>query len=397
VRVLFGRNTSVARYWDENQGDSGRYVYHLFGHRLDENWQLNCPPLIAAYPEDASDCLVFRVVEVSGYFSLVDMRGFRYLPQGRAHFIGPFREGNARILYILGRNQPIPLTEMAQPDFERSLRAQKGRWSYLNPSGRTSFDSLNREYITYLGDFQDGSAIYRQKDRWGLLDSRGKPLLPAEYTNIEAPNAQSPYLIVRRSRPQHDLYSEKGHFLNTLQTLSDSSRKGKKDFLISQLGEYREGVLPVKSGNKWSLADEAGRILFPYRFAEIRSSHGGLLAARIRKQWGYIDASGEWVIEPRFKEVRDFSEGAAAVRSRQGWGFVDQRGDWIAKPRFAKVGNFENGGALVKKKFWGVIDAEGDYLLKPKFRNIERYPEGYCIRNQGKTTLYDLEGQILIP
>ncbi|MEL7534543.1 MAG: WG repeat-containing protein, partial [Bacteroidota bacterium] len=398
VKIIDGGFVSVGTYRLEspNEGQEAFHFFRYYRNFDDVNInKLNGPVIVHAFLDDISSSQYIRVINQQGYFALVDLDHLRYSPKGQAQFIGPFCDEVARIAYFGGQTPPFRLDEIQSPQFEEKLKSLRGRWSLINSRGASLSDSLNKQMLSYIADFRDGSAIYRKRDKWGLMNLQAQAILLPTYTRIEDPGPQFPYLIVSQEQSEQEIYDIDGKYLASIEITQDSSRK--RPQLPEQVGKFEEGVVPVRSGKKWSLANTNGELLFPYKFVSLGQSSEGLVPAKQRSRWGYINHQGEWIIPPRFKEARAFKEGRAAVKTNKAWGFLDTEGNWVIKARFEKAEDFNQGGAIVKKNYWGVVGLDGKYLIKTRYRKIIPHQDGYIIRNQGLYSRYDFEGNELIP
>ncbi|MEM6348731.1 MAG: WG repeat-containing protein [Bacteroidota bacterium] len=398
VKILKGDKISVGVYQLETpKGLQDAYqFFNHFGFGFDVYAKkLNGPIITHVFTEDIAESRYVRIINQQGYFAIVDLHRFRYIPKGQTQFIGPFRDNVARIAYFGGQTAPFSLAEIQGPQFEEKLISMRGRWFLLNNQANSLSDSLNTQMLSYISEFRDGSAIFRKRDKWGLMNYEAEAILAPQYSLIEDPGPQFPYLIISKDQSEQEIYDVDGTYLASIEITQDSSRK--RPQTPEEVGYFSEGVVPVRSGRKWSLANTEGKLLFPYKFVALGQSSEGLVPAKLRNNWGYINHQGEWVVPPRFKEARAFVEGRAAVKTNKAWGYLDPNGEWIVKPRYEQAGDFRQGGAIVKKNYWGVIDTEGKFLIKARYRKIIAHQDGYIIRNQGLYSRYDFAGNELIP
>ena len=169
---------------------------------------------------------------------------------------------------------------------------------------------------------------------------------------------------------------------------------------FDEVGEFSEGVAPVRLGDKWGYIDHFGSVLSPvvyqsafrfqngyawvtdangedhlidhkfvYRFDRGDWAHSlpsdGLLLASIHERYGYVRADGSWAINPRFKKAKEFQHGLApASLDGEHFGYIDLNGKFAIPPQFDDADTFSNGLAAVKiGRQYGVIDEAGKFTI----------------------------------
>jgi hypothetical protein len=87
--------------------------------------------------------------------------------------------------------------------------------------------------------------------------------------------------------------------------------------------------------------------------------------------FGFIDNAGLLVIPTQFRDVRQFSEGLAPVSLNHSWTFIDRsRGRVVVEKEFSRVEPFSGGLARVhlqagQTSRLGYIDRSGNYVWYP--------------------------------
>lgn len=231
------------------------------------------------------------------------------------------------------------------------IKKTEDHWIYVNKyTGEQAFAG---EW-TWAEEFQVGSAIvscfskegsYIQSQ--GLINEKGKLILPCEYDNI---------------------------------------------------GELHEGLRAISKEYKVGFCDANGKIVIPVMF-KVASNESlpefseGLACVELDEEgrgYVFIDKLGKKAIDieispwggaamhyyPRFKE------GLAVGQKNNKFGFIDKQGEWIIKPQFDAADEFSEGLAAVRKKntvFY--IDKNGTRAFK---RNLGCVDEGCCGFSYGK-------------
>lgn len=98
---------------------------------------------------------------------------------------------------------------------------------------------------------------------------------------------------------------------------------------------------PVRIGDRWGYADEAGKVVIEPRFASASFDEDGLAIVQIRNKEGFglsagmIDRTGRIVVEPRFDIIRPFRGAALTGVSRAGrFGAIDRAGREVIPMRY---------------------------------------------------------------
>jgi hypothetical protein len=173
----------------------------------------------------------------------------------------------------------------------------------------------------------------------------------------------------------------------------------------SEVGDFSEGLLPIKMSPKWGLVGDEKQ------------------KEEINK-WGYIDKSGHFVIRPKFSFIdqRGFQFGRANVVYKNRWGTIDSVGRFIIEPVYSDTYTFYNDVAIVlmplkndtnytyysqnpddqikltsssifEKK---MIDKEGKTITTPPCLNIEYIGDKmYACTINGLSALMNESGKLL--
>ncbi|MDW2127830.1 WG repeat-containing protein, partial [Vibrio sp. 2033] len=96
-------------------------------------------------------------------------------------------------------------------------------------------------------------------------------------------------------------------------------------------------------GSKYGYMDRGGQIVIPARFEDVGNFSEGLAPVRFNNKWAYIRTDGSLVFRRTFAEARGFSDGLAAVRIGNKWGYIDRTGSVRIKPIFKFAGDFHDG------------------------------------------------------
>lgn len=157
------------------------------------------------------------------------------------------------------------------------LVVDKGKCGYVNASGawvvpqRYEANALT----VNMSDFHNGVARVLSGGKWGLLDTKGKLLFPAQYSDI---------------------------------------------------GLMEGDVIPVKKKNKWGYASRSYKTLVEAKYDQAWELHGGYGRMETGGLFGLVDSLGAEVIKPRFKALADVDRGTLVATGEGGSGLVNPAG-----------------------------------------------------------------------
>lgn len=212
------------------------------------------------------------------------------------------------------------------------------------------------EGYCFEGFGANGLGMVFLNQRYGMIDTQGNFVIPAEYeTAFQFSRGSS----VMRKNGKYGLISESGEIL--LQPVYE------------QIDGDQDGVRRIKADGKYGYIKTDGTFIAEpqYEDAAYRFTQ---LTARVKQngKWGVINIYGRPLTEIIYDEVSDFCDGYARVNLNGRWGYINMSGEYIIEPQFAAADDFQSIYALVspEKDKWGVINAEGEYILKPEYQSI---------------------------
>ncbi len=161
--------------------------------------------------------------------------------------------------------------------------------------------------------------IFEENGKQGLLDEKGKVLVPAQFRAIM---------------------------------------------------HLRDGLIPAVADDWFVLIKENGEIInkrfwniAPFSDMFQTKIHPIAAAAEYEtRKYGFIDKSGNYVVKPQFDKVQHFADdGLAPVKFKGKWGFIDYTGKMVIQPQFMDVWPFVRGLATValSPNAVGLIDTAG--------------------------------------
>jgi hypothetical protein len=254
-------------------------------------------------------------------------------------------------------------------------------YELVNTEGR----SVNGERYDFLAVDNAHHLVFVQDGKLGLLDYRGKELLPAVY---KARDPQRTPALYHTETAIHYV-NERG--LRIDKAVAD------KGFTFKR--QVDGGFLIVQIGGKTGLLDNNLQVVIPFFYDHIGYYKGIFFLSK----YGQISL---WTPEHRYSSPFSYDNISVSSDSlliaRQGAHSVllDRRGNRLLKLPYPTVHPFLEGFAVVKKENrCGLINRWGTLVLPMDYKDI-CYSGGNCVQLttlEGKLGLADTTGAFLLP
>ena len=218
-------------------------------------------------------------------------------------------------------------------------------------------------YIKYTGEvivepkydfgffFQKTRAIYQFNDKWGIIDVSGKEVISPKYD-----------AIFREIE------------LNEEDEINKSSGiKRQYNFLEISYEEaipFEEGMVQVKIGNRWGVADTKGVEIVKPIYDWVRNFSDGYAIVHNKNKYGCLNEKGELVLPCKYKELNSFYHGLSLLEENKEFWYINIKGEKVLGPyQLAKEFTYPETIVKVNDKF-GIIDTTGKFLIPPKYDKI---------------------------
>jgi hypothetical protein len=301
---------------------------------------------------------------------LINKQEKRVIDTGLYQYIGTFSEGLVSVMdykfkrYYLDGNGKVVLTlpkeiydarsfnngvarvgkkiDIVQNKFGVDISNLGYQFAFMKKDGSYATDFIFDD----ADDMDQGLARFLQGTKFGLIDSNGTIVLPAEYQFISS---------------------------------------------------FNEGLAVVNKLGKFGFINRKGEMVIEATYTYAKEFNEGLAAVEVEGKFGFINTSGALVIPALYDDIRPFSEGRAAVFYQGKWAFIDPKGNYIYQPYFEEAGYFNEGLCPVQLKGkWGAIDKQGRIVVPFEFENIGIFEDGIAEVIFKSINLYvNSRGQIL--
>lgn len=237
------------------------------------------------------------------------------------------------------------------------------------------------------GCFDNGSAIVRDKDGFGLVDKSGKSLIQG-YERIHS-IGNGRYSVLNDGG--FAMYDLKGNALTK--------------HVFDGFGVCSEGLFAAALDGKLGFVDSTGRtqipFIFRYRdgFPENSKLSGGLVAVSLVENVGVADKQGNILIADEFEDVVLIGGGAAAVYENRICRLMQVADEsFLTDSEFDSTGLITYGMLPVKGAGgWGLLDSTWKSLVDFQYESIQPVSAQYhVVRLDDKYGVINSSGSIVV-
>lgn len=247
-----------------------------------------------------------------------------------------------------------------------------GRGFFIDPSGAEVFDlgdydsampfefGFSRVTHTYMQQIEGGVALVHS---FGLIDTSGNVILPAEFENAGA-FANNTLWAVQDG--QYAIFDSAGNPITPHE--------------FDSIAYAGENLFAAQRGDRFGHIDRDANVVTPFEYDMVGHFSDERAFVVLDGLVGYVNPQGEVVIPIQFIGAEPFSEGRAAVSPYGGtYGFIDTEGEWVIDPIFQEVWCFEGGAAItIRMVASGItrtvtLDKYGEIVLTPPVTGYFRW------------------------
>lgn len=243
----------------------------------------------------------------------------------------------------------------------------KSKNGYINTKGENVIP-LEYEYAT---SFRDGWAVITKDSTYYFIDKNGKLKEPTrKYDNlsefrdgfslgtVKNTGAPTTYYYINKDLKEAFSITAKSAFtfwqdvavINRDTTYELINKKGESVKLLKGIDILKftnEGLLAVRSQNKWGFIDMNGNQKIPFQYDSCDSFKGDYAKVQMDGKWGIIDKTGKTIIKPQYKNIAPGDNGIFSYFD-VAWGITDKTGKKITEDFFLTLTPFVNNRALAR-------------------------------------------------
>lgn len=214
--------------------------------------------------------------------------------------------------------------------------------------------------------FEDGFASVQKKGKKGLINHKGKEVIPCAYEDIRRINDQL-FIVTQFNENENEM---EGVF---------SIKAGKElvpcKYYSVEVDTKRD--LLHLSGEKEGYVDFNGKEVIPVIYESIEWQSGTDIAkveVRIgslyNRLYGYINAKGETLINTKYTSIEAYTEDKFIKAEKWGkWGYIDHKGNEKLPFLFEEVGNFDDNDLIWVKTAgrYGLANKKGETIARANY------------------------------
>lgn len=298
------------------------------------------------------------------------------------------------------------------------------QWILVDDLPYDSAYAVEGNYIQVSLDLDDDGWA----DKYGLLDSSGKEIIPVTYDYVSA--VSNGMIIVAQNIDNDSSTGTNqvaGH--RGLDKFGVIDVKGDEivPLKYEYIDEFYDGMAMVKSGNQIGFINTTGKEVIPAQYTagifdgiEVWSGNGyscktrfsdGFVCLRKDGKQVVLNTQGNIVLERDATSgfCTGFSEGLAKVHGNGTYGYIDITGATVIPPIYDVAHDFSEGYAIVGKKdttgeyLYGAIDPTGNVVVPLEYPHMSPFQEGRAkVWKQDESGTYrygfvDTTGKLVIP
>ncbi|SDJ87078.1 WG containing repeat-containing protein [Catalinimonas alkaloidigena] len=267
-------------------------------------------------------------------------------------------------------------------------------------------------------NFSEGAGWVRRDKLWGLVDDRGRMLVPLAFSEVKPVAPLHPLHWVKRDDKWGLFDKVQRKFIvqpkyAAVQVLSDESSLVRLEndfgllhhngsfilpFGIREVSRIEQNVFSFREGDHYGAFDVLGNVILLPDYDTIAMRDVNILFKQ-KGLYGMTTYRGQKIVPAEYQAIGDYHNGLAPVQKGGKWGYLTTAGKLVVPLQYEAVQPFWNGNMVVKEKGkWGILRPNGKWQVEPVYDTIARnYPQHnfYAARRSGTWQLLDLQGRLL--
>lgn len=182
---------------------------------------------------------------------------------------------------------PATMDEIGNLANGKAIIVKDDKIGYINDSARIVLNPMYEVYANFMenAQFSGNYAKAKLKGKYGIIDSKGKWIIPAAYNNLGAVS----------------------------------------------------GMIAFTKGKKWGYIDMSNKIIVKPVYDFASSIEKGLAVVEMNGLQGMINAKGEWVIPAEFTEIKQLENDYFLVESNEKLGLYSAKGARLIAPTYEQI------------------------------------------------------------
>lgn len=237
----------------------------------------------------------------------------------------------------------------------------------INYNGLTHSVHINLPDYTVGFYNAEGVAVSSKGSKYGLVNSKGKIILPFEYDDISNYDTQSLFKVIQNHRC--GLVSSEGKFLT--------------DIIYNETEYISPKKIYLRMGNDVGICDIDGKIIVPVKYDDVAYSGNMIAMVKEGARWYLLNCSTGVLSETQYNEIYEIRTGIHTdnnmikgyyVKRNGKWGCIDSFGNTVIEIKYEALDKFDSKGrarVIYNGKF-GIVDCGGKTVISTGYDYI--YP-----------------------
>lgn len=189
---------------------------------------------------------------------------------------------------------------------------------------------------------------YKWKNKFGYMDEKGLPLLPASYENASV---------------------------------------------------FANGLAAVYLDGKYGYIDKQNNVIINFQFDDAQDFNMGRAIVELEGKLGVIDRTGHFIIDPIYEDIGNYSEGLCYVYKEGRYTYMNMSGEQVFSTSFDDAYSFNGGRAKVHLgDSSGYIRKDGSYLIVKEGVDLNYFAPDLFIYNTGDSVnLISIADTLVLP
>ena len=254
-----------------------------------------------------------------------------------------------------------------------------------------TYDKLQKKYKT-IKNFQEGTAIVRI-DKYGLIDCRGKEILPCEYDTIHGLKKSFRIMV-----------------MDSLYGVTNIDGEIVKQCIYANASDRGCNYIALQLNDKWGFADIDGKDVTQYKYEEIQIFNDSTFVAKYNGYYGLCDYQQKVLIPFNYDDIFykwDDKSPVTIVRSGEFYGLYNSKNQQVLDCEYGLMLPNSSGYITVRKNAQNykdvrkaLIEAETGKIIIPfDYMDMGDFSEGLVsVENLDEKWGYmDNKGKIILP
>lgn len=250
-------------------------------------------------------------------------------------------------------------------------------FSYITKDGK-AFTKNNYETIF---QFSNTMAFVQHGGRWGILNNRGKELLPCKFENLRYDTAAKRGAL--QLGKKWALFNESGKLITPPKFDAIGFETWENEPTEAPAKLWVRNRCAAKISDNWALIDTLGNSLTPFAYESMASLPYGRFMGKIND--GYCLWRDTIRCSAQYSEAVDFGKPYTLIQQK-GWGIIDTLGRILVPPIYEQSLLVGSTIALLKNKKWNFYYSKGEFTLpiKGNIDDFRLYGDGMVYARQKK-------------